>query len=85
MILGGQQAWLLPAFTSPENAAEYKLKFQARRQVLLLAWQAPMMCLCYSIVLFLAGLTVVVVSPFASNGTWGEEAKVISILQRANV
>lgn len=35
-----------------------------------------MMCLCYSIILFLAGLTAVVISPFASIGTWGDEAKV---------
>lgn len=59
-----------------QDAENYKEKIQARRQLALFAWQAPMMCLCYSIILFLAGLTAVVISPFASIGTWGDEAKV---------
>ena len=80
VILGGQQAWLSPLSISTQNADMFKHKFRARRRRALIAWQAPMMCLCYSIVLFLAGLTVVIVSPFASNRTWGEEAKVICIL-----
>lgn len=35
-----------------------------------------MMCLCYSIIMFLSGLTVVVISPFTNKRIWGDEAKV---------
>ena len=78
VVLGGQQAWLLPISISPHEAQIYRDKFEGKRQRALLAWQAPMMCLCYSILFFLAGLGVVVISPFARKGNWGEEAKVKS-------
>ena len=79
IILAGQQAWLLPKSITTQTAEEYKRKLQSAHRLMLCAWQAPIMCLCYSIVMFLAGLTVVVVSPFATNRIWGDEAKVCSI------
>lgn len=44
--------------------------------LVLFALQAPIMCLTYSIVFFLAGLASVVLSPLAQNPGWNPEAKV---------
>ena len=44
--------------------------------MVLFALQAPIMCLTYSIVFFLAGLASVVLSPVAKNPEWNSEAKV---------
>ena len=79
VILGGQQAWLLPHSVSIEDAERYKEKLQSSRRRMVFASQAPMMCICWAIVFFLVGLTVVVVSPFAINRVWGDDAKVCSI------
>ena len=44
--------------------------------MVLFALQAPLMCLTYSIIFFLAGLTSVVLSPLAENPGWNSDAKV---------
>ena len=51
------------------------------RQSMLFAWQAPLMCLSCSVVLFHAGLLSVVVSPLARKREWGDEAKVCGLLE----
>ncbi|KAI9653779.1 MAG: hypothetical protein M1831_005646 [Alyxoria varia] len=43
--------------------------------MVLFALQAPLMCLTYSIIFFLAGLTSVVLSPLAENPGWNSDAK----------
>ena len=43
---------------------------------MLFVWQAPLMCMSYSILCFLAGLSSVVISPLASRPMWNNDASV---------
>ena len=46
-------------------------------RTILFALQAPLMCFTYSILLFLGGLTSVVLSPLIHDPEWNDEAKVV--------
>ena len=80
IILGGQQAYALPHTIGTEDVGIYKEKLRSARRRVVFASQAPMMCLAYAIILFLAGLTVFVVSPFTKKKSWGDESKVRSFV-----
>ena len=65
IILGAQQAMFMPDTVDAEAAQEFRRCHMANngsekrpepRQIMLFVWQAPLMCLSYSIVFFLAGL-----------------------------
>lgn len=45
-------------------------------RALLFVWQAPLMALSYSILLFFGGLMSFVASPLAQKGVWDGDAKV---------
>ena len=84
IVLGAQQTMVLSdACQNPNNVSKVRknlMRGSARRErpgrTVLFALQAPLMCLAYSIVLFLAGLTSIVLSPLAQNPGWNAEAKV---------
>jgi hypothetical protein len=48
------------------------------KRTMLYVWQAPLMALSCSMILFMAGLMSYVISPFASKRRWDEDAKVQS-------
>jgi hypothetical protein len=48
--------------------------------IMLVVWQSPLMCLTYSIICFLGGLSSVVISPLAKQPQWNDETKVRSWL-----
>ncbi|KAI9668393.1 MAG: hypothetical protein M1831_001147 [Alyxoria varia] len=58
-----------------EREHSHRTEQQQPSHMVLFALQAPLMCLTYSIVFFLAGLASVVLSPFADNPGWNPEAK----------
>ena len=91
IIVGAQQAMFMPDTVDTEAAQEFRRRHIANngsekrpepRQIMLFVWQAPLMCLSYSIVFFLAGLTSVVLSPLAQRPGWNAEAKVCASILR---
>lgn len=96
IIPGAQQTMLMPDFSpSLSNVSAIRKKLASGQDIetdrdrviprrpsrlVLFALQAPLMCLAYSILLFLAGLTSVVLSPLSHNPGWNAEAKVCRLV-----
>lgn len=85
VVLGAQQTLELPEASGTIDALTFKRRLTARHsnpptpsRIMLFALQAPFMCMTYSIALFLAGLTSVVLSPLARQPMWDDDAKVSS-------
>ena len=63
-----------------EQASERLSKWsKIKERNILFVWQAPIMSLAHSVIFFLVGLISVVVSPFAKEVGWNDEAKVSRI------
>ena len=86
VILGAQHTMMLPELSAPTSnfltiCKKLRGKKSAKNDVrnggiILFSLQAPLMCLAYSTVFFLAGLASFVISPLAMNPRWNAEAKV---------
>ena len=84
IVLGAQQTMIMPEVVDTNTAQAFRrrlivdenAKTAMPRRSMLFVWQAPLMCLSYSIVCFLTGLTSVVVSPLGRDPTWNDGAKV---------
>ena len=81
VILGAQQAMIISDFGDGKKQASerFKKRSRIRERNILFVWQAPIMNLAHSVIFFLVGLISVVVSPFAKNIGWNDEAKVSRI------
>lgn len=87
IILGAQQAMFMPDTVDVEASQEFRRRHIADngsekrpepRQVMLFVWQAPLVCLSYSIVFFLAGLTWVINTTLKSWILWRYQGNSIS-------
>ena len=67
-----------PQHPAYEREHASRMEQQQPSHMVLFALQAPLMCLTYSIVFFLAGLASVVLSPLAVSPGWNAQAKVSS-------
>ena len=87
VILGAQQLIVISnsfSAATDNNALEIRGRLMVvdrsgrdqPSRVMLFVLQSPLMCLAYSILLFLAGLLSFVISPLALKPAWNDEAKV---------
>lgn len=88
VVLGAQQLIVISDGFSPttwNDALEIRRRLVTVDQsgqwqpsrVMLFVLQAPLMCLAYSMLLFLAGLVSFIVSPLALKPAWNDEAKTV--------
>ena len=85
-VLGAEHTLMLPNLPAPtSNFLTIRKKLRGKMStkddvrpggIILFSLQAPLMCLAYAMILFLAGLASFVISPLAKNPRWGAEAKV---------
>lgn len=84
IVLGAQQTLLLQDLIEVEGElVQQRLKSprshgQNPSHLMLMAWQSPLMCLRYSLILFFAALTTHVLSPLVMGGlqSWDDDVKV---------
>ena len=81
VILGAQQAMVISDLGDGTEQASERLRKRSeiKERNILFVWQAPIMSLVHSVIFFLVGLISVVVSPFAKEVGWNDEAKVSRI------
>lgn len=83
IVLGAQQTMVLPDMQDDIDSINIRNRLMAANtpqprpsRIMLFVWQSPLMCLTYSIICFLAGLSSVVISPLVRQPSWNDEAKV---------
>ena len=86
VVLGAEHTMMLSNLSAPtRNILTVRKKLRGMMSakdnvrpgaIILFTLQAPLMCLAYSIILFLGGLASFVISPLAMNPIWDADAKV---------